>query len=97
LEDLHRGVAQVASVIADTAAISRAEAERMATIAQNMSEMAAVSVRASGGADSAATAMAEQISAMGTLNEASKQLAQLAERLRASIKRFSVDRETEGA
>ncbi|MBI3082291.1 MAG: hypothetical protein HYY94_05190, partial [Gemmatimonadetes bacterium] len=90
LEDLHRGVAQVASVIADTAAISRAEAERMATIAQNMSEMAAVSAKSSGGADSAATAMAEQISAMGTLNEASKQLAQLAERLRASITRFSV-------
>lgn len=90
LEDLHRGVAQVASVIADTAAISRAEAERMATIAQNMSEMAAVSARSSGGADSAATAMAEQISAMGTLNDASKQLAQLAERLRASITRFSL-------
>jgi methyl-accepting chemotaxis protein len=90
LDDLHRGVAQVASVIADTAAISRAEAGRMATIAQNMSEMAAVSAKSSGGADSAATAMAEQISAMGTLNEASKQLAQLAERLRASITRFSV-------
>ncbi len=90
LEDLHRGVAQVAAVIADTAAISRAEAERMATIAQNMSEMAAVSARSSGGADSAATAMAEQISAMGALNDASKQLAQLAERLRASIARFSV-------
>jgi len=90
LEDLHRGVAQVASVIADTAAISRAEAERMATIAQNMSEMAAVSAKSSTGADSAATAMAEQISTMGTLNEASKQLAQLAERLRASITRFSV-------
>ena len=90
LDDLHRGVAQVASVIADTAAISRLEAERMATIAQNMSEMAAVSAKASGGADSAATAMAEQISSMGTLNEASKQLAQLAERLRASITHFSV-------
>lgn len=90
LEDLHRGVAQVATVIADTAAISRAEAERMATIAQNMSEMAAVSARASGGADSAATAMAEQISAMGALNDASKQLAQLAERLRTSMARFSV-------
>lgn len=90
LEDLHRGVAQVASVIADTAAISRAEAERMATIAQNMSEMAAVSAKSSSGADSAATAMAEQISAMGTLNEASQQLAQLAERLRTSITRFSV-------
>lgn len=90
LEDLHRGVAQVASVVADTAAISRTEAARMATIAQNMSEMAAVSAKSSAGADSAATAMAEQISAMGTLNEASKQLAQLAERLRASITRFSV-------
>jgi methyl-accepting chemotaxis protein len=90
LDDLHRGVAQVASVIADTAAISRAEAERMATIAHNMSEMAAVSARSSTGADSAAAAMAEQISAMGTLNDASKQLAQLAERLRTSIGRFSV-------
>ena len=90
LDDLHRGVAQVASVIADTAAISRAEAERMATIARNMSEMAAVSARASTGADSASAAMAEQISAMGALNDASKQLAQLAERLRTSIGRFSV-------
>jgi methyl-accepting chemotaxis protein len=90
LQDLHRGVAQVAAVIADTAAISRGEAERMATIAQNMSEMAAVSARSSGGADSAATAMAEQISSMGALNDASKQLAQLAERLRSSMARFSV-------
>jgi methyl-accepting chemotaxis protein len=90
LDDLHRGVAQVASVVADTAAISRVEAARMATIAKNMSEMAAVSAKSSGGADSAATAMAEQISSMGTLNDASKQLAQLAERLRASITHFSV-------
>jgi methyl-accepting chemotaxis protein len=90
LDDLHRGVAQVASVVADTAAISRAEAERMATIAHNMSEIAAVSARSSTGADSAAAAMAEQISAMGALNDASKQLAQLAERLRTSIGRFSV-------
>jgi len=90
LDDLHRGVAQVASVVADTAAISRVEAARMATIAQNMSEMATVSAKSSGGADSAATAMAEQISSMGTLNDASKQLAQLAERLRASITHFSV-------
>ncbi len=90
LDDLHRGVAQVATVIADTAAVSRAEAERMATIAGNMSEMAAVSARSSAGADSAAAAMAEQISAMGALNDASKQLAQLAERLRTSIGQFSV-------
>jgi methyl-accepting chemotaxis protein len=90
LDDLHRGVAQVASVVADTAAISRAEAERMATIARNMSEMAAVSARSSSSADSAAAAMAEQISAMGALNDASKQLAELAERLRRSIGQFSV-------
>ena len=62
----------------------------MASSARNMSEIAAVSVRGSTGADSASAAMAEQISAMDALNDASKQLAQLAERLRTSIGRFSV-------
>lgn len=90
LDDLQRGVTQVAQLVTDTAAISRAEAERLATITQNMSEVAASSTRSSTAADSAARAMAEQISSMGALNDASKQLAQLAERLRASIGRFSM-------
>jgi methyl-accepting chemotaxis protein len=90
LDDLHRGVAQLAAVISDTAAVSRTEAERMATVAQSMAQMAAVSARSSSGADSAASAMAEQITSMGALNDASRQLAQLAERLRGSIARFSV-------
>ncbi len=89
-DDLHRGVTQVAQVIADTAAISRSEASRMATITQNMSEVASISTRSSTAADSAARAMAGQITAMGDLNDASRQLAQLAERLRASIGRFSL-------
>lgn len=89
-DDLHRGVAQAAQVVADTAAISRSEAERMAMITQEMSEVAAVATRSSAAADSAARAMSEQIRAMGDLNDASRQLAQLAERLRASIGRFSL-------
>lgn len=89
-DDLHRGVTQVAQVVADTAAISRSEASRMATITQNMSDVASISTRSSAAADSAARAMAGQISAMGDLNDASRQLAQLAERLRASIGRFSL-------
>ena len=36
LDDLHRGIAQVASVVGDTAAISPAEAERVATIEPKM-------------------------------------------------------------
>lgn len=90
LAHLHRGVSQITETVEDTAAVSRSQANRMAGLAQKMTEVAAISARSAREADGAAMAMAAQQSTIGDLNAVSGQLADLAERVRASIARFAV-------
>ncbi len=88
LDDLHANVAQAADLVTATAGVSRQQAGRMASLAEKMSEVTTISSRSAGRADDAAAAMKSQIRAMSDLNQTSKQLAELAERLRASIAGF---------
>jgi methyl-accepting chemotaxis protein len=73
-----------------TTDVSRNQAQRLAQLAQSLQQVATISTASSESADGAAAATQAQITSMGDLTATSQQLAQLAERLRASIARFSV-------
>src|SRR6059036_1852844 len=90
LQELHQGVELVGDLVNATAEVSRGQAQRLAELAQSLQQVAAISSTSSYSADGAAAATQAQITSMGDLTATSQQLAQLAERLRASIARFSV-------
>ncbi len=97
LQELHHGIELVGDLVNATAEVSRGQAQRLAELAQSLQQVAAISSGSSQSADGAAAATQAQITSMGDLTATSQQLAQLAERLRASIARFSVlRREQEG-
>ena len=97
LQELHQGIELVGDLVNATAEVSRGQAQRLAELAQSLQQVAAISSGSSQSADGAAAATQAQITSMGDLTATSQQLAQLAERLRASIARFSVlRREQEG-
>jgi len=90
LLELHQGVQVIGDLVNATADVSRSQASRLVELAQALQQVAAISSSSSESADSAASSTRSQISSMGDLTATSQQLAQLAERLRASIARFSV-------
>jgi len=90
LQELHQGIELVGDLVNATAEVSRGQAQRLAELAQSLQQVAAISSGSSQRADGAAAATQAQITSMGDLTATSQQLAQLAERLRASIARFSV-------
>ena len=90
LQELHQGIQLIGDLVNATAEVSRSQAQRLADLAQSLQQVAAISSGSSERADGAAAATEAQITSMGDLTATSQQLAQLAERLRASIARFSV-------
>jgi methyl-accepting chemotaxis protein len=90
LQELHQGIELVGDLVNATAEVSRSQAQRLAELAQSLQQVAAISSASSVNADGAAAATQAEITSMGDLTATSQQLAQLAERLRASIARFSV-------
>jgi methyl-accepting chemotaxis protein len=90
LKELHEGVQLMGGLVNATAEVSRSQAERLAKLAQSLAQVATVSSGSAESSEGAAAAMQAQITSMGDLTATSQQLAQLAERLRASIARFAV-------
>ncbi len=90
LQELHEGVQLIGDLVNATAEVSRSQAQRLAELAQSLQQVAAISSASSQSADGAAAASGAQIASMSDLTATSQQLAQLAERLRAGIARFSV-------
>jgi len=90
LQELHQGVQLMGDLVNATAEVSRSQAGRLATLAQSLQQVASISTASSESANSTASATETQITSMGELTATSQQLAQLAERLRDSIARFSV-------
>jgi methyl-accepting chemotaxis protein len=79
-----------------TADVSRSQAHRLAELAQSLQQVASISTACSETANSTAAATETQITSMGELTATSQQLAQLAERLRGGIARFSMLRRDQG-
>jgi methyl-accepting chemotaxis protein len=90
LQELHQGVQLMGDLVNATADVSRSQAQRLVDLAAALTEVASISRSSSDRADGAAASTAAQITSMGDLTTTSQQLAQLAERLRSSIARFSV-------
>jgi methyl-accepting chemotaxis protein len=90
LQELHQGIELVGDLVNATAEVSRSQAQRLADLAQSLQQVATISSASSQSADGAAAATRAEIASMGDLTITSQQLAQLAERLRGSIARFSV-------
>lgn len=96
LQEIHAGALQAADLGTATAEIAKAQADRMAALARQMARIAEISAGTSQGMDGAAEAAHAQIGAMTDLHRTSRQLAELAERLRAIIARFTVPQPGEG-
>jgi methyl-accepting chemotaxis protein len=90
LQELHQGVQLMGDLVNATADVSRSQAQRLVELAQALTEVANISSASSTRADGAAASTQAQITSMSDLTATSQQLAQLAERLRNSIARFSV-------
>jgi methyl-accepting chemotaxis protein len=90
LQELHQGVQLMGDLVNATAEVSRNQAARLAQLAQSLQQVASISTAASDNANSTAAATEAQITSMGELTATSQQLAQLAERLRAGMARFSM-------
>src|SRR5947209_6419759 len=90
LQELHQGVQLMGDLVDATAEVSRSQAARLAALAQSLQQVASISTASSESANSTAAATEAQITSMGELTATSQQLAQLAERLRAGMARFSM-------
>ena len=84
------GIERIAAVITDAAAVSRDQSEAMGALADSIRAMENVSVEAAAHAEEASHAASAQRSSLGALSSSSQQLADLADRLRRSITRFTV-------
>jgi methyl-accepting chemotaxis protein len=90
LQELHQGVQLMGDLVNATVEVSRSQAQRLAELAQSLQQVASISTASSDSANTTAAATEVQITSMGELTATSQQLAQLAERLRGGIARFSV-------
>ena len=90
LQELRQGVQLIGDLVNATAEVSRSQAQRLAALAESLDQVATSSSTSSERADGAAAHTRAQIASMSDLTTTSQQLAQLAERLRSSIARFSV-------
>ena len=89
LTDLQRGISQIKDLVDATAQVSQTQAGRMAGLAERMTHVASISSISAKQAEGAASAMATQQRTIGDFKAVSAQLAELAERVRESIARFS--------
>jgi methyl-accepting chemotaxis protein len=85
------GIERIAAVITDAAAVSRDQSETMGRLADSIRAMENVSVEAAAHAEEASGAASAQKASLGALSSSSQQLADLADRLRRSITRFTVN------
>lgn len=84
------GVRRIADVVAETASVSRVQSGTMATLSATMTGVQDVASEAARRAGAASLVATEQTAALDGLSATSRQLAELSDRLRSSISRFSV-------
>jgi methyl-accepting chemotaxis protein len=84
------GIRRIAEVVTETASVSRAQSATMETLTTTMAGVQSVALDASARATTASAAASQQMMSLDGLSATSRQLAELAVRLRHSISRFSV-------
>lgn len=90
LGGLLEGVRHIADVVADTAGISRTQSGTMRTLSATMHGVERVANEASVRASAASRVATQQTVALDGLSNTSRQLADLADRLRHSVSQFTV-------
>ncbi len=90
LSRMLEGIARIASISSETAGVSRVQAETMSTLAGTIRSVEALALDAEGRAQGASRAAAANTESLRSLLETSRQLAELADRLRRSMSRFAV-------
>ena len=84
------GIRRIAEVVTETASVSRSQSATMETLTTAMTGVQSVALDASARATMASSAATQQTTSLDGLSATSRQLAELADRLRLSISRFSV-------
>jgi len=84
------GIRRIADVITEAASVSRAQSVTMATLSTTMTSVQGVATEASARAGTASHLATEQTQALTSMSATSRQLAELADRLRESVSRFAV-------
>lgn len=90
MREVLSGISSLTAVVEETATVSALQAESMTALLGAMAKVASISESSAAGAADAAGAVTEQHVALQRLATTSQQLADVAERLRGSIVRFSV-------
>ncbi len=90
LREVLGGIASLSTLVEETATVSGFQADAMNALLDAMAQVASISESSAAGAAEAAGAVTEQHVALQRLATTSQQLADVAERLRGSIVRFSV-------
>ncbi|MEO8560486.1 MAG: methyl-accepting chemotaxis protein [bacterium] len=84
------GIRRIADVITEAAMISRTQSATMSTLSGTMDGVQGVATEASARANTGSRLATEQTHALDGMSTTSRQLAELADRLRQSISRFAV-------
>jgi methyl-accepting chemotaxis protein len=84
------GIRHIADVVAETANVSRTQSSTMETLATTMTGVQEVATDASARANAASHIATQQTRSLEELNVTSRELAELADRLRRSVSRFTV-------
>jgi methyl-accepting chemotaxis protein len=84
------GIRRIADVITEAASVSRAQSATMGTLSTTMDTVQSVAAEASARASAASQLATEQTAALDGMSATSRQLAELADRMRQSISRFAV-------
>lgn len=96
LQAILTGIKNVTEVIAETAAVSRQQAHAMVELSSKIESIQTVAAGAASRAADASTVALQQTGSIEGLSNASRQLAELADRLRHSVSRFAVTPGAEG-
>ncbi|MFL5574352.1 MAG: methyl-accepting chemotaxis protein [Gemmatimonadaceae bacterium] len=84
------GIGRIAELVAETATVSRTQSEAMAELSGSIQSVDRVSLDAAGRAETASRLAVHQTTSLEAMAETSRRLAELAERLREAMGRFTV-------
>jgi methyl-accepting chemotaxis protein len=84
------GIRRITDIVVETAGVSREQSAAMETLTASIAGIQSVAVEASARAATASLVATQQTTALDGLSTTSRQLAELADRLRQSVSRFAV-------
>jgi methyl-accepting chemotaxis protein len=84
------GIRRITDIVVETAGVSREQSVAMETLTASIASIQDVATEASARATTASLVATEQTTALGGLSATSRQLAELSDRLRQSVSRFTV-------